>query len=277
MTLRPVAPICQTKDWYDYKSDGLLHRKAAIAPGTLGLAAPPTRQRGKKAVALGKCSFVNPVPSGTVAAPKKAFERLRDLSGGAKVSAPQPKTSVNWPNGTRSAAVEQEILIDGQKILVTRPTDADAKGKNLPTTQQLADALRAVPTEQRAFTKKVFLSPTAAKESTPQQTIAGDAGSGEMTLYPLLEPQDQDDFDNRVMHESGHNYQENLWSGGTQAVTAWQVAASADDRRPSPYAANNTGDDFCEFNILYNTAKGTPCEEVAKKIYPHRWAKRESY
>jgi hypothetical protein len=228
----------------------------AVAPGTLGLApAPATQQRGKKAVALGKCSFVNPVPSGTVAAPKEAFERLRGLSGGAKVSDPQPKASVTWPNGSRSAAVEQQIVLDGQKILVTRPTDADAKGKNLPTTEQLAEALRAVPTDQRVFTKKVFLSPTPAKESTPQQTIAGDAGSGEMTLYPLVEPQDQDDFDNRVMHESGHNLG-NLWSGGKQAVTAWQVAASADDRRPSPYAANNTGDDFCEFNILYNTAQG---------------------
>lgn len=277
MSLRPVGPICQTKDWYDYTPDGMLRRRPALTPGPLGLTPPPTGKAGKKAVALGKCSYLNPLPSGTVTAPKEVFDRLRADSSGATVSAPKPKASHTWANGSRSAAVEQDIVIDGQRILVTLPTDADAKGKNLPTMKQLAEALRAVPAAQRAFTKKVFLSPVPSNDTTPQRTVGGDAGSGEMTLYPITEGQDQEDFDNRVMHESGHNYQESLWSGGKQAVTDWQVAANADDRRPSPYAAQNTGEDFCEFNILYNAAKGTKCEEVAKKIYPHRWAKRESY
>ncbi len=277
MGFRPAAPICQTKDWYDYTHDGTLRRRAASAPSTLGAVPPKTNVLGNPAVATGKCSFVNPVHRGTVLAPKQAFDQLRAESGGAKISPPQPKASHTWPDKSRSAALEQEVMIDGQKIQVTRPTDADAKGKNLPTTQQLAEALRAVPAQQRAFTKRVILSRSPATGSTSQQTIAGDAGSGEMTLYPLAEGQDQEDFDNRVMHESGHNYQEHLWSDGAQAVTAWSVAANADDRRPSPYAANNTGDDFCEFNILYNTAKDTPCEGIAKRIYPNRWAKRESY
>ncbi|HZF30513.1 MAG TPA: hypothetical protein VE907_15455 [Gammaproteobacteria bacterium] len=280
MTLKPVGPLCQTKDWYDYAPDGLLRRRQAIRPGTLGMASAPSAQGGKKAVALGKCSFLNRAKTETVAAPKAVFDRLRGLSGGAKVSAPRPKTSHTWPDGSRSAAVEQEIAIDGQTIQVTRPTDTDAKGKNLPTTQQLAEALRAVPADQRLFTKTVVLSPTPAKGSTPKATVAGEGGSGEVFLYPLLKKQDQQDFDNRVMHEAGHNLQGDLWnSGGGQAVVAWGVAAKADDTSPSPYSdgVGQTGDDFCEFNILYNAAKGTPCEEVAKQIYPQRWAKRESY
>jgi hypothetical protein len=28
----------------------------------------------------------------------------------------------------------------------------------------------------------------------------------------------------------------------------------------------NTGEDFCEFLILYNTTQGTSCEEIAKEI-----------
>lgn len=278
MSLKPVGPICQTKDWYDYGPDGILERRPAITPATLGLTPPAAAGTSPpKAVARGECSYLNPVPLGTVTVPKAVCDRLRGESGAAQISAAKPKASQTWVDGSRSAAVEVQITIDGQQILVTLPTDADMKGKNLPTVQQLAEALRAVPKDQRAFSKKVFLSPVPSQQSTAQRTVGGDAGSGEITLYPVPDRQEQNDFDNRVMHESGHNYQEQLWSGGAQAVAAWQAAARSDDRRPSPYAAQNAGEDFCEFNILYNAAHGTKCEEVAKKIYPNRWAKRESY
>ena len=97
-----------------------------------------------------------------------------------------------------------------------------------------------------------------------------------MNLFPMNTTQSQNDFDNRVMHESGHNYQESLWKSGAD-VQAWGSVATADKRLPSPYAGSNFGDDFCEFGILYNAAKGTACEATATQLYPNRWKKMASY
>jgi hypothetical protein len=275
--LKHPGPICQTKDWYDNIEDGTLARTASPLPAHVGSAAPQgTAKPARRVVAKGACSFINPQAKGTVIASTEAFRRLRKNSGAAKISSETAKASQTWPDGSSSPAIEQEIQIDNQKISVVRPPEDKTKGKNLPTTKELAEALRAIPAAQRAHSNEVVLSPTAAPGSTDSQTIEGQGGSGKIELFPVSDRQSQNDFDNRLMHESGHNYQEKLWSGAGD-VSQWQVAADADDRRPSPYAAHNTGDDFCEFNILYNTAKGSGCEETAKQIYPHRWEKREGY
>jgi hypothetical protein len=227
-------------------------------------------------VAKGKCAFLNPQAQGTVLAPKEAFDRLRQSSDPAKISTAQEIASQTWPDNSSSAATSEDVVIGNQTITVIRPKDNEASGKNLPSTKQVAEALRAIPADQRVFTKTVIVSPKPHPKSTPNRTIAGEASRGEIDLYPVPNQQEQVHFDNRLMHESGHNYQEKLW-GSTAAVSEWQAAADADGLRPSPYAAAGTGEDFCEFNILYNTAKGTPCEETAKQIYANRWTKRESY
>jgi hypothetical protein len=273
---RFCGPICKTKDLYEEIEDGTLARMPSPLPSTIGATPSAGPVTASRVVATGKCSFINPKAGGTVRAPKEAFDRLRVNSGKAKISAPQSKGSQTWPGKSSSPALEQEIEIDNQKIKLIRPTDDLAGGKNLPTTEQVAEALRAIPAAQRAYTNTVILSPTPAPGSTATRTIAGEASSGEIDLYPVAQAQSQEDFDNRLMHESGHNYQEKLW-GGPEGVRAWQEAADADDRRPSPYAAENAGEDFCEFNILYNTTKGASCEAKARQIYPNRWKKRQDY
>ena len=80
-------------------------------------------------------------------------------------------------------------------------------------------------------------------------------GSGVVELYPVDRAQTQNDFDNRMTHECGHNYHEKFWQGNPEEMQRWQTAADADAVRPSPYAARNTGEDFCEFLILYNTTQ----------------------
>lgn len=274
---RRPGPIGQTEEQHDAIDDGTLNRSRSEPPSTIG--SPGSQgplQTAPVVLASGACSFLNPRSSGTVRAPQEAFDRLRSNSGSATVSSPQSKASQSWRDGTSSAAVEQVITIDGRPIAVVRPTDADATGKNLPTTAQLAEALRAIPASQRALSNRIVLSPRAHPNSTPSKTIAGDAGSGEITLFPLSASQSQNDFDNRLTHESGHNYQGSLWNSGA-AVQQWQVAATADNRLPSPYAGDNAGDDFCEFGILYNTARGTPCEAAARQLYPNRWVKMVAY
>jgi hypothetical protein len=270
------GPVCQTRDWFDDIDEGTLARTASPLPSSLGTEPSADTTTPKKVVAKGDCAFINPQASGTVRAPKTAFDRLRQNSGPSQISKAKEKGSQTWPDNSSSPAIEEEITLGKQTIKLIRPKDDEARGKNLPTTQQVADALRAIPEEQRAYTKTVILSPKPHPKSTASRTIAGEASSGEIDLYPVGQKQEQVDFDNRLMHESGHNYQEKVW-GSAEGVRAWKEAAAADDRRPSPYAAENTGDDFCEFNILYNTAKGTACEAAAKQIYPNRWKKRKEY
>jgi len=272
-----AGPACQTKDGHQDVNDGTLARTASPSPGVTGSSTPPVAaKRPPRVVAKGKCSFLNPQSQGTVKAPKEAFDRLRRNSPAATISAPRQKASQQWPDKSTSPALELDVQIGTQKITVIQPTPDRTKGTHLPSTQQLAEALRAVPAEQRAATRTITLSPTAAPgRSSTGETIAGEAGSGEIILYPVKDTQTQEDFDNRVTHESGHNYAEKVW-GGPEGVSAWLAVVTADDRRPSPYAASD-GEDFPEFVILYNTAKGTPCEATAKQIYPNRWKKMESY
>ena len=267
------GPICQTRDWFEALDDGTLVRMRSPLPSPVGMAGSGGPAQ---APASGACSFLNPRLSGTVRAPQAEFDRLRGSSGAARISPARSRTSQTWQDGSSSAAVEQEIQIDNRTIRVIRPTDPEAAGKNLPTTAQLAEALRAIPANQLAHTNTVILSPRAHPGSTPTRTIAGEAGSGEITLFPTNGAQSQNDFDNRLMHESGHNYQGSLWRSA-QGVQEWRTAAAADNRLPSPYAGENTGDDFCEFNILYNTARGTSCEATARQLYPNRWRKMVDY
>jgi hypothetical protein len=270
---RQPGPAGQAQHRHDEIDDGTLARTRTEPPATVGApssAAP--LQTGPVAAATGDCAFLNPRTTGTVRAPQAAFDRMRGSSGAAAVSTPQPRTSQTWIDGSSSAAVEQDITIDGTTIHVIRPTDADAAGKNLPTTAQLAEALRAVPADQRRFTSQVILSPKPHPDSTAARTVAGEAMSHIVTLFPVNSAQSQNDFDNRVMHESGHNFHASYWF--PEHVSGWRAAATADNRLPSPYAAERTDEDFCEFNILYNTARGTPCEASARQLYPNRWGKR---
>lgn len=268
------GPVCQIKDWYDGIDDGTLAR--VRSPNTSVLNGADSNLADGPDTPSGSCSFLEPAGRFTVLAPSAAFDRLRTSSGAAAISATTPRAAYTWPNGSSSAALEQQITIDGQSISVIRPENAQAAGKNLPTTAQLAEALRAVPRSQRIHTRRVVISPLPATGSTPGHTIAGEGGGGEIDLYPVNQPQTQQDFDNRVTHESGHNYQGNFWHSAGD-VAAWQTVAVQDHKSPSRYADENPGEDFSEFIILYNTTRGTACEAAASAMYPHRWARLQGY
>ena len=268
---RYPGPVCQTKDWFDDIDDGTLVRTKSPLPAYFAIS-----KQAAASQAASQCAFLNPRKTGTVRAPQAAFDALRKKSPGAKVSRAKVKASQTWPDKTTSAAMEQEIAIGTQKIAVISPTAADVKGKNLPSVLELAESLRAIPSRERAYTKTVVLSPKAHPSSKANATIAGEASRGEITLFPMSSAQTKNDFDNRLAHESGHNLQEQLWKSGAD-VQAWGTAAAADKNHPSAYAKGNFGDDFCEFNILVNTTKGTPCQTAAKKLYPNRWKKRANY
>jgi hypothetical protein len=276
-TFRYPGPICQTRDWFEDLDEGTLAKSWPSSAAPIGTLVPAAAAQASPAAATGDCAYLNPRGTSTVVAPPQAFDRLRGGSGQATISQPKPVSSFTWPYGPPSPAVEQQVTIGGQSVTVVSPTEAEARGKNLPTVNQVAEALRAIPATQRARTTRVILCPRSHPASTATRIVGGEGGSGEITLFQLVgKAQTQSDFDNRLMHESGHNVQGDLWKS-SQDVKDWKDAAAQDNRLPSPYAGENAGEDFCEFLILFNAARGTGCEAAARQLYPNRWAKMSRY
>ena len=247
----------------------------------------PVKSRTRP-TARGQCAYLNPEPSGRVKVPLEAFERLRKKSGHARISAPKVLTdrkawpkSAEWPDPRADSAVYQEIVIDGHLIRVIRPTDQDLRGKMLPTIEQLADALRAVPADQRRHTT------TALVRLQGKGGVLGLGGAGEIEIFPLDPARNSKEqeqyarspqayFDNLVTHECAHNYQASFWTDAGGAKE-WEEFARNDHTPPSIYARENGGEDFCEFMVLYNAAAGTACEALLKQIYPNRWLRFTTY
>jgi hypothetical protein len=265
---------------------GLLSGSALALQGGSSAAVTPVKSRTRP-TARGKCVYLNPETYGRVKVPLEAFERLRKKSGPAQVSAPKvladkkawPKAT-EWPDVLANSAVYQEIVIDGQKIRVVRPSDQDMRGKILPTIEQLAEALRAVPADQRQHTT------TALVRLQSKGGVLGLGGSGEIEIFPLSSDNGKEReqyarspqayFDNLVTHECAHNYQATFWSDAGGAKE-WEEFAKNDHSPPSIYARENGGEDFCEFMVLYNAAASTPCEALLKQIYPNRWLRFTTY
>jgi len=209
------------------------------------------------------------------------FGRLRQKGGTARIAdARTIKKSEwakqsEWPDLLVEEACYQEISIDGQTIRVVRPTDAQLQGKNLPSVQQLAAALSVVPRHQRELTR------TALIRANAKGGLRGLGGDGEIEIFPVDAGQGSNEekvyraspetyFDILITHECAHNYHGKFWSGA-EDVADWQSYADADRSRPSPYAAESGGEDFCEFIVLY------PCEKLLQSMYPNRWRRLQAY
>ena len=265
---------------------GRLRAPFAI-PGTTGPVKAP-----KRPTALGKCGYLNPQLLGRVQVPREHFDRLRKQHGTARIS---PVKSIKqadlarmeeWPDQRPQPkldkAVYQEVTIDGHMIRVIRPPDDVIKANHLPSMQQLAEALRTVPTTQLEMTDTIMIR-LAGKPGS-----RGESGSGKVELFPVVSTggdartQEQEDlkayradpqayFDALVTHECAHNYQGKFWHG-PEDVASWKTYAEADTAPPSRYARDGSvQEDFAEFIVLFNAAKGTPCEESLRLIYPNRW------
>lgn len=248
--VRIPGPICEVRNWF-----------GETAVDVVGLQA---------------CGFVDSPLEFTVAPTANAFDRLRVGATRADVSAGRALTAYAWPYGEPTAAVEHEIRLDGHTVVVVRPDATSAAAQGLPTVEQVAAALRAIPSPQRRRTKTARLCPWPSPDSRPGKTVAGEGGADDITLFPLPHRQSQVEVDTRVMHESGHNVQAGIW-GSAADVQAWRDVAQADARSPSRYAKTGTGEDFCEFYVIYLTTKDTPCETMARQLYPKRWQTMAAY
>lgn len=257
---RFYGPICQVRDWFDGERRVFGASNAATVSVSPALASPA-------------CWFQLSLPPPRVIAPEAAFTALRSRGGTATLSSATAIAAYSWPYGPASNADQHLATIGGSRLEIIRPSGSSP---TLPSAQQVCDAMRAVPAVQRLHTSRVILCPTSHPSSTARTTVGGEAGSGVVVLFPLRSAITQNDVDNRIMHEIGHNYQGVLWRSAAD-VSGWGAAAALDAQAPSTYARSNFGDDFCEFLIVFNTVRGTPCESAGRTMFRYRWEKMLTY
>ncbi len=218
-----------------------------------------------------ECAYLK--NASTVESSKANFDRIRKP---AKLSAPK-EIKYKFPGDeAEQDALEYEIEVDGKKKQMIMPKNPPAS-KSLPTAQQLADSLGAVPPGQFDKIPKIVASPRPnpsdeywAKEyNKPGFTSAATGGPSGVTFYPSNN-WSQEFTDSTMIHEGGHTYSQDLWKND-DTKKAWQKAIDEDKRTPSDYAKSSIGEDFSESLVMYSLSKGTSCEATAKQLYPSRY------
>jgi len=215
-----------------------------------------------------------------VGAPKKNFDRIR---GKSKCDAGNPGKHQFPGNNSETDAVVHKVEVKGRTIEVIAPKSGAAKGEHLPSAQQVAKALASVPGKQLDSIKQVVVSPNrnpsdpywATKYKIKNFRSAATGGNGTVTFYPLKSPWSQSTIDSTTIHESGHTYSQELWKDAKERKE-WEDIIKKDKVSPSTYADSSVGEDFSESLVMYSLSKGTPCEMLAKRLYPERYKKLDS-
>ncbi len=197
------------------------------------------------------------------------------------VTTPGTATTHTFPGDTApQAATEYQVVVDGKTIKVIMPVAAPKEaGTHLPSVDEVAQGLGAVPTGQLATIKQVEVSPNrnpsdaywATQYHTPGFRSAAVGGDGGVTMFPTPSQLPQARVDSNLIHEGGHTFQSEIWKDAA-TKQAWADAIKNDPRSPSTYADNSIGEDMSESLVMYSLSKGTPCEQSAKNMFPSRYA-----
>jgi uncharacterized Zn-binding protein involved in type VI secretion len=237
--------------------------------GDFGLGAGPGGTVPEQCAYLGK-PFV-------ITAPQPDFDRVRGMYALSPGTPGKHRFPGDWI--FRSDTVVHEAEVKGRKIEIIMPKSGAPAGRYLPTPDQVAMSLAAVPAAQLDTIKEIEVSPNRSPDDAHWEkvygikdfTSAASGGSGKVTFYPLPYPVDQSDADRELIHEGGHTYSGELWNDSAKKK-AWEDAIKKDARSPSSYANSAPTEDFSESLVMYTLSKGTPCEEYAKKLYPARYS-----
>jgi hypothetical protein len=197
----------------------------------------------------------------------------------AEIGPAQP-ISYTFPGATGpSDAIQQTVTIGTKSITVIEPKNGPVEpGTVLPSVEQVAKSLGAVPAVQLGYLKEVVVSPLpnpadahwAEVYKMPGFRSEATAGAeGTVNWYPI--PKDSAMIpDETMVHESGHTFSFNIWKKPAD-WKPWQDAMASDGRAPSKYADSSKEEDFSESLVMYTMSKGTGCEETARKLFPGRY------
>ena len=183
-------------------------------------------------------------------------------------------------NSGKADAVSYEVKIGEQTITVTLPKTAPA-GTFIPSLDDVAKALAALPPESRAQVTSVVVEPAqnpkdaewAMIYSTPGFRSYMTAGAaGIVTIYPTTTKQSQTFLEQSLIHETGHVLSKKNWGEKSDARwNEWSQAVAKDGIYPSGYGKNSNDEDFAETLVIYLNVKGTPAEAEMRALMPERF------
>jgi hypothetical protein len=100
------------------------------------------------------CEYLN--KPYTVEAPQADFDRIR----GTSTLGPPKDIKHTFPgDSSPQDAIEQEVDVKGHKVKVITPKSGAPAGKNLPTADQIAKSLAAVPDDQLTVSRRSRSAP----------------------------------------------------------------------------------------------------------------------
>ncbi len=235
----------------------------------------------------------------TSATPTSKGQMLRDFlekqESTPQLASPNAKTLPRQPYTTsagtdakdfefRSGKAEgttYDVKVGDQTVKVTMPKTPPA-GSNLPSIDDVAKSIAALPPEARALVKEVVINPGqnpddafwAQKYNQPGFRSYMTAGEeGIVNIYPTTAAQSQSVLENSMVHETGHVLSQQRFGSSTDDARwdAWKKAGEKDAIIPSQYGKNSPGEDFAETLVIYMNVKGTPAEAELRALMPERF------
>jgi hypothetical protein len=180
----------------------------------------------------------------------------------------------------KADGVSYQVTIGDKSITVTMPKNVPA-GANLPSLDDVAKGLAALPAGSRAVVQSVVVEPGQNPKDAEWAMIYGTPGfrsymtagaAGIVTIYPTTSPQTQTFMEQSLVHETGHVLSKKSWGEKDDPRwNEWKQAVAKDGIYPSGYGKNSNDEDFAETLVIYANVKGTPAEAEMRALMPERF------
>lgn len=175
------------------------------------------------------------------------------------------------------AMQQHSLQIQGHSLDVLLPASDQA---DLPTLDEVQQALAAMPPQLLQHLKQVVVSPQPYRFEMPNGEMRSANmtahSEGKITVYP--HKRDAENLVSTFLHELGHIQTFAHWSADQKhpGWQRWQAAMQADGIAASEYARSNASEpgveDFAESTVAYYSSLGTPAHEEYRQLFPARFA-----
>lgn len=161
--------------------------------------------------------------------------------------------------------VTYNVDIDGRTVVV-KVVENPPPELNLPTVEQIVQALAALPPESRGVLNEVAVEGRASFDHPDAYMTIAD---GDVRVYPGGMPSTTEGVLGALVHETAHVLDDRMSAFDT---IRWVAAMATDRIDASDYARKNLAEDFAETYRLYMSVRGTPDETEARSLMPERFA-----
>lgn len=155
------------------------------------------------------------------------------------------------------------IDMDRQTVPEHPPSDL-----NLPTIEQIAQALAALPVESRDRIERVDVQGSPRFDRSDAYLKIDD---GHVRVFPGGFPSTTERVLGGLVHETAHAIDGENRLGEFESIR-WLIAMPSNRIDASAYARSGLGEDVAETYRLYKSVRGSPDESEGRSLMPQRFA-----